>query len=102
MKHPILLIVHLKKKSQFYKMGVKCMVHTRSLNRDLVRALGPSRAKSSKTFPFETQIYEYHPPPHHINVVGATKNRLKGYFHEYCILGLKNLTGGTLWDAQYI
>ena len=91
----------LFKKSQFYKMGVKCMVHKRSLNGlcicqfvcfICVHASGPSRAKPSKTFPVDTQIYEIHQPPAQIHVVGATKNRLKGYFYEYDILGLENLT----------
>ena len=62
----------------------------------LARALGPSRAIPSKTFPVDTQIYETHIPPAQIHGVGATKNRLKGYFHEYGILRLENLTGGSL------
>ncbi len=58
------------------------------------RTLAPSRAKPSKTFPVDTQIYEIHQPPAHIPRVGSAKNARNRYFREYGILGLRNLTRG--------
>jgi len=58
------------------------------------RALGPSRAKPSKTFPVDTQTYEIHQPPARILGIGSAKNARNRYFRQYGILGLENLTIG--------